>query len=128
VSVRRALLSERPKYGLRLRQEFEAGPGEVYMTLQRLERDGLVESGGAGDDGPQKAFRNTEAGAAELDEWLRTPSDMTSPPRDELLMCIRPRIPGLWAPRLPGTPRRAAVRAIGVHLPQDPLASGRFSE
>ena len=47
-----ALLSEGPKYGLRLREEFEARTGEVwplnvgqvYTTLQRLERDGLVET------------------------------------------------------------------------------------
>jgi DNA-binding PadR family transcriptional regulator len=45
-----ALLSEGPKYGLQLREEFEARTGEVwplnvgqvYTTLQRLERDGLV--------------------------------------------------------------------------------------
>src|SRR6202012_3215532 len=49
-----ALLSEGPKYGLQLRQEFVARTGEVwplnvgqvYTTLQRLERDGLVESVG----------------------------------------------------------------------------------
>ena len=49
-----ALLSEGPKYGLRLQNEFEARTGEVwplnvgqvYTTLQRLERDGLVESDG----------------------------------------------------------------------------------
>jgi DNA-binding PadR family transcriptional regulator len=47
-----ALLSEGPKYGLQLQKEFEASTGEVwplnigqvYTTLQRLERDGLVES------------------------------------------------------------------------------------
>src|SRR6266851_4891752 len=47
-----ALLSEGPKYGLQLREEFEARTGEVwplnvgqvYTTLQRLERDGLAES------------------------------------------------------------------------------------
>ena len=63
-----ALLSEGPKYGLQLREEFEARTGEVwplnvgqvYTTLQRLERDGLVESEGA-DDGPQKAFQITES-------------------------------------------------------------------
>ena len=62
-----ALLSEGPKYGLQLREEFEARTGEVwplnvgqvYTTLQRLERDGLVESEGAGEAGPQKAFRIT---------------------------------------------------------------------
>ena len=49
-----ALLSEGPKYGLQLRQEFEERTGEVwplnvgqvYTTLQRLERDGLIESDG----------------------------------------------------------------------------------
>ena len=57
-----ALLSEGPKYGLQLREEFEARTGEiwplnvgqVYSTLQRLERDGLVESDGSGEAGPQK--------------------------------------------------------------------------
>ena len=47
-----ALLSEGPKYGLRLQNEFESRTGEVwplnvgqvYTTLQRLERDGLVET------------------------------------------------------------------------------------
>jgi DNA-binding PadR family transcriptional regulator len=73
VSVRHALLallSEGPKYGLQLREEFEACTGEVwplnvgqvYTTLQRLERDGLLESEGA-VEGPQKAFQVTESGA-----------------------------------------------------------------
>jgi DNA-binding PadR family transcriptional regulator len=109
VSVRHALLallSEGPKYGLQLREEFEARTGEVwplnvgqvYTTLQRLERDGLVESDGDGSgDGPQKAFRITAEGSGELARWLRTPPDLTAPPRDELVMKI------LVAMRLPGT-------------------------
>jgi len=100
-----ALLSEGPKYGLQLREEFEARTGEVwplnvgqvYTTLQRLERDGLVESDGAADDGPQKGFRITADGAAELAGWLRTPPDLASPPRDELVMKV------LVAARVPGT-------------------------
>ena len=91
-----ALLNDGPKYGLQLRQEFEARTGEVwplnvgqvYTTLQRLERDGLVESDGAEDPGPQKGFRITAAGAAELASWLRTPPDLSSPPRDELVMKV----------------------------------------
>jgi DNA-binding PadR family transcriptional regulator len=99
VSVRHALLallSEGPKYGLQLRQEFEARTGEVwplnvgqvYTTLQRLERDGLVESDGTGEDGPQNRFRITEEGDEELARWLRTPPDLSSPPRDELVIKI----------------------------------------
>jgi len=100
-----ALLSEGPKYGLQLRQEFEARTGEVwplnvgqvYTTLQRLERDGLVESDGTGQDGPQKGFRITVRGGQELAGWLRTPPDLSSPPRDELVIKV------LVALRVPGT-------------------------
>src|SRR5438445_3413500 len=91
-----ALLSQGPKYGLQLRQEFEAGTGEVwpltvgqvYTTLQRLERDGLVESDDSGEDGPQRNFRITSHGEEELSEWLRTPPDLSSPPRDELVIKV----------------------------------------
>jgi DNA-binding PadR family transcriptional regulator len=117
VSVRHALLallSEGPKYGLQLREEFEARTGEVwplnvgqvYTTLQRLERDRLVESDDADSEGPQKAFRITATGRQELAGWLRTPSDMSSPPRDELVMKI------LVAVRVPGT---NVAEVIQVH-------------
>ena len=69
-----ALLSEGPKYGLQLRQEFEARTGEVwplnvgqvYTTLQRLERDGLVESDDD-DEGPQKGYSITDRRRAGAD-------------------------------------------------------------
>ena len=99
-----ALLSEGPKYGLQLRQEFEARTGEVwplnvgqvYTTLQRLERDGLVQSDDT-EDGPQKGFRITADGQDELDAWLRTPPDLSLPPRDELVIkvLVAWRVPGV---------------------------------
>jgi DNA-binding PadR family transcriptional regulator len=90
-----ALLSEGPKYGLRLQNEFESRTGEVwplnvgqvYTTLQRLERDGLVETDGERERS-QKRFRITAAGARELAEWLRTPPDRVPPPRDELVIKV----------------------------------------
>jgi DNA-binding PadR family transcriptional regulator len=114
-----ALLSEGPKYGLQLREEFEARTGEVwplnvgqvYTTLQRLERDGLVESEGD-DDGPQKAFQITEGGAAELAEWLRTPPDLSAPPRDELVIKV------LVAVHLPGTDVHEVIQAHRRYLIQ----------
>jgi DNA-binding PadR family transcriptional regulator len=100
-----ALLSEGPKYGLQLRQDFEAQTGEVwplnvgqvYTTLQRLERDGLAESQDDAADSPQKSFRLTPDGEAELAAWLRTPPDLAAPPRDELVIKV------LVALRVPGT-------------------------
>ena len=115
-----ALLSEGPKYGLQLREEFEAGTGEVwplnvgqvYTTLQRLERDGLAESDGSDPDGPQRRFRIRQPGREELAGWLRTPPDMTSPPRDELVMKI------LVALRLPGTDVPGVIQAHRRYLVQ----------
>ena len=115
MSVRHALLgllSEGPKYGLQLRQEFEVrtgdvwplNVGQVYTTLQRLERDGLVESDDSSAEGPQRGYRITEAGEAELSDWLRTPPDLTSPPRDDLVIKV------LIAVSLPGVDAREVIQ------------------
>jgi DNA-binding PadR family transcriptional regulator len=117
-----ALLSEGPKYGLQLREEFEARTGEVwplnvgqvYTTLQRLERDGLVESDDDAQDGPQKKFRITADGAGELAAWLRTPPDLTAPPRDELVMkvLVALRVPGTDVPGVIQVHRRYLVELM----------------
>lgn len=114
-----ALLSEGPKYGFQLRQEFELQTGEawplnvgqVYTTLQRLERDGLVESDDSDEaEGPQKRFRVTEGGQAELTDWLHTPPDLSAPPRDELVIKV------LVALYLPGVDVRDLIQAHRHYL------------
>jgi DNA-binding PadR family transcriptional regulator len=115
-----ALLSEGPKYGLQLREEFEARTGEVwplnvgqvYTTLQRLERDGLVDSDDTGEDGPQRGYRITADGESELDSWLRTPPDLTAPPRDELVIKV------LVAVRLPGVDVQDVIQVHRRYLVQ----------
>ena len=99
-----ALLSTGPKYGLQLKQEFEAttgdvwplNVGQVYTTLQRLERDGLVESDDPGSDSAHNSFLVTPSGEAELSRWLNTPPDLAAPPRDELVIKV------LCALKVPG--------------------------
>jgi DNA-binding PadR family transcriptional regulator len=117
-----ALLTEGPKYGLQLRQEFESRTGEVwplnvgqvYLTLQRLERDALIESDDADRAGPQKSFRITPAGADELAVWLRTPPDLAKPPRDELVIkvLVALRLPGVDLPELLQAHRRQVVELM----------------
>ena len=116
-----ALLSEGPKYGLQLRDEFEArtgdvwplNVGQVYTTLQRLERDSFVESDGSDEPGPQKHFRITPAGSKELSAWLRTPSD-TAPPRDELVIkvLVALRVPGVNVSELVQSHRRHLIELM----------------
>ena len=118
-----ALLEQEPMYGYQLRSEFERrtgstwplNVGQVYTTLQRLERDGLVVALGDGaelEPGPQKAYRITEAGSAELAQWLRVPPDLSSPPRDDLVMKV------LIAVRVPGTDVSAVIQAHRRYLVQ----------
>jgi DNA-binding PadR family transcriptional regulator len=118
-----ALLSEGPKYGLQLREEFEANTGQVwplnvgqvYTTLQRLERDGFVVALGDGEElepGPQKAYRITDAGSTELAQWLRVPPDLSTPPRDDLVMKV------LIAVRVPGTDMSEVIQAHRRYLIQ----------
>jgi DNA-binding PadR family transcriptional regulator len=86
-----ALLSKGPRYGYQLRVEFEASTGatwplnigQVYTTLTRMERDGLVRPGGADEQG-RAVYTITEAGRAELGRWFSTPVAPSDRPRDEL--------------------------------------------
>ena len=126
-----ALLSEGPKYGLQLRLEFEAGTGEVwplnvgqvYTTLQRLERDGLIQADSDDVDNQHKGFRITTAGAAELADWLRTPPDLASPPRDELVIkvLVALRVPGVDVHEVVQVHRRYLVELMQqwTHLKAD---------
>lgn len=112
-----ALLSEGPKYGLQLRHEFEARTGEVwplnvgqvYTTLQRLERDGFVESDDAAE-GPQKGYSITAGGTRELTLWLESPPELSQPPRDELLIKV------LVAAEVPGVDVHEVVQVHRRHL------------
>ncbi|MEV5440096.1 PadR family transcriptional regulator [Streptomyces sp. NPDC052682] len=86
-----ALLAGGPRYGSRLRTEFEARTGgtwplnigQVYTTLGRLERDGMVVQAGA-DEAGRVLYALTDTGRAELRSWYARPVQRASPPRDEL--------------------------------------------
>jgi DNA-binding PadR family transcriptional regulator len=113
-----ALLSEGPKFGLRLQAEFEArtgnvwplNVGQVYTTLQRLERDRLVETDEGASERSRKRYRITSAGDRELAEWLRTPTELVPPPRDELVIKV------LVALQVPGTDVREILQVHRRHV------------
>ena len=88
-----ALLAEQPGYGYGLKTSFEAATGgvwplnvgQVYKTLDRLERDGLVE---ATEHDVQRSYRITEDGVAELGAWWETVPADEPPARDELVLKV----------------------------------------
>ena len=88
-----ALLREGPSHGYQLKTAFESATGgawplnvgQVYTTLDRLQRDGFVTSDET--DG-QKRYAITAAGREELDGWWAAVPGDAPPPRDELLLKI----------------------------------------
>lgn len=88
-----ALLAEGSRYGAELKAGFEGrtggtwpvNVGQVYTTLDRLERDGLVTAGGADDEGRIR-YALTDAGRATVADWWRTPVEREAAPRDELVI------------------------------------------
>ena len=88
-----ALLREGPSHGYQLKTAFEAATGgawplnvgQVYTTLDRLQRDGFVTSEEAAG---QKRYAITPAGREELGGWWTTSPDDAPPPRDELVLKV----------------------------------------
>lgn len=117
-----ALLSEGPRYGAALRTDFEArtggtwplNVGQVYTTLGRLERDGLVvREDGSGEDADTATIRYavTSAGLTEVGRWWAEPVDRASAPRQELAikLALAVTVPGVDVPRLVQVQRRATM-------------------
>jgi DNA-binding PadR family transcriptional regulator len=86
-----ALLERGPAYGYQLRAAFESATGntwplnigQVYTTLNRLERDRLVEALPENESG-QRPYRITESGRHHLAGWFASPVQAADRPRDEL--------------------------------------------
>jgi DNA-binding PadR family transcriptional regulator len=102
-----ALLAEQPTHGYQLKTAFERRTGgswalnigQVYTTLQRLERDGLVRSERpihAAAEGPpddsrtsdRTGYRITAAGREQLETWFASPVVPDGPARDELTIKV----------------------------------------
>lgn len=90
------LLAQGPSYGYQLKVDLEAATGaawtvnvgQIYTTLQRLERDGAVEQAGKDDEG-RVSYRLTPAGRAEARAWFATPATRDTSARDEVAMKIK---------------------------------------
>ena len=106
-----AMLDERPMYGLELRNQFEENTGgvwplnvgQVYTTLARLERDGLVAP--AEESETQRLYAITPAGRRRVEEWFAEPSPRSTNARDEAVLKLS------FALRTPGVNVEAVIQA-----------------
>ncbi|MFJ4224688.1 PadR family transcriptional regulator [Microbacterium sp. NPDC089695] len=89
-----AILAQGPCYGYQLRHEFDRrtgavwslNVGQIYNTLERLERDGFVRRG-APDAQGHVYWEITDEGADDVDRWLLSPVERGAA-RDELAIKI----------------------------------------
>jgi DNA-binding PadR family transcriptional regulator len=124
MSVRQSLLAildQGPCYGYQLRMEFDRrtgstwplNVGQIYNTVDRLERDGLVEKGEPDEHG-HIYFEITDAGRAEVRSWLSSPVERSSGTRDELAIkvAVAATLPGVDVTDVIQTQRRASLTQL----------------
>jgi DNA-binding PadR family transcriptional regulator len=124
MSIRQGLLTllvDGPRHGYQLRQEFDArtgatwplNVGQVYTTLARLSRDGLVEETGDGDES-HKVYALTRAGRSAVTDWFATPVLLPDRPRDELAikLALAADTPGVDLGAVIQAQRTATVEAM----------------
>jgi DNA-binding PadR family transcriptional regulator len=129
MSVRQSLLAildQGPCYGYQLRSEFDRrtgstwplNVGQIYNTLDRLERDGLVEKAESEDADTESSgqiyYRITDAGSAEVAGWLGSPVERSAAARDELAikLAIAVTLPGVDIARVIQVQRTATLRNL----------------
>jgi DNA-binding PadR family transcriptional regulator len=129
MSVRQSLLAildQGACYGYQLRSEFDRrtgstwplNVGQIYNTLDRLERDGLVEKQNADDADPEASgqiyYQITAAGSAEVAGWLGSPVERTAATRDELAikLAIAVTLPGVDISQVIQVQRTATLRNL----------------
>jgi DNA-binding PadR family transcriptional regulator len=110
MSVRQSLLAildQGACYGYQLRTEFDRrtgstwpiNVGQIYNTLDRLERDKLIRKADTDSDAEQHNtyFEITDAGRTEVANWLGSPVVRSTAARDELAikLAIAVTLPGV---------------------------------
>lgn len=126
MSVRQSLLAildQGPCYGYQLRAEFDRrtgstwplNVGQIYNTLDRLERDGLVGKADADDRG-HVFWTITDAGSAEVRSWLASPVERSPGTRDELAikLAVAATLPGVDAAHIIDGQRTASRARLQV--------------
>jgi len=117
-----ALLDSGPTHGFDLKrrydallgQERELKYGQVYATLQRLERDGLatgvgVEAGGGGD---RKLYAITDSGVSELSAWLADAEPTSGRPAEIFTRVVLALVSGRSAEKVLDTHRRVYLKRM----------------
>jgi len=131
-----AILAQGPCYGYQLRHEFDrrtgstwpVNVGQIYNTLERLERDGLV-SRGPHDEHGHVYWLITDAGREAVSDWFSSPVLRAEGTRDELTikLAVAATLPGVDAADAIHTQREASrerLRLLRLAASRDGAGDG----
>jgi DNA-binding PadR family transcriptional regulator len=117
-----AILNQGPCYGYQLRTEFDrrtgsswpVNVGQIYNTLDRLERDKLIRKSEVDSEQQNTHFEITDAGRIEVGNWLGSPVVRSTATRDELAikLAIAVTLPGVDIAKVIQAQRTATVETL----------------
>ena len=116
------LLTREPLHGYEVKNRFESmlggtwevNIGQIYTTLQRLERDGLVRPVGPRGDRGKQAYELSAGGRRALDEWLARPDSGPQSLHEEIYvkLLLATRVANGDLPELIGRQKRAYLQRL----------------
>ncbi len=135
-----AILDQGACYGYQLRAEFDRrtgggwplNAGQIYNTLDRLTRDGLVQKAETGRDG-QIHYTITSTGREQVAHWLSSPVVRAGAPRDEVAikLALAATLPGVDITALIEAQRSATMRRLaelgGTAAAEPPRSAGELA-
>jgi DNA-binding PadR family transcriptional regulator len=118
-----ALLASGPAHGYELKRRYDGlfgsvwepiNIGQIYVTLGRLERDGLVRFTAVKQDrgADRKDYELTELGRKALGGWLAEPADAPLAKSDLLLKLVAASLAGSDLRDLIGEHRQRCLQAL----------------
>ena len=129
-----AILDQGDCYGSQLRAEYDRrtgavwslNVGQIYTTLDRLERDGLVRTGKRDAQG-HLYYQITEAGRQDVAAWFTTPMERSAADRDDLAtkVSLAVTLEGVDALTVVQVQHRSVEhRLAALRLQRGPVGSG----
>jgi DNA-binding PadR family transcriptional regulator len=116
------LLSGEPLHGYEVKSRFESmlggtwevNIGQIYTTLQRLERDGLVQPAGERGDRGKQLYRLSNEGRKVLREWLSAPDSGPQQLHEDIYvkLLLATRIANGDLPELLGRQKRSYLQRL----------------
>jgi len=117
-----AMVAQGPTYGYVLRAEFDRRTGtttplnigQVYKTLEALERDGFVTRSTVTDAAGQVFYEITDAGRTEVAAWLGGDSARLPPSRSDVAIkiALATTLPGVDVGEVLRAQRASAIRHL----------------